>query len=616
MCIEVENSSTIAKIGEDLCIGCGLCVKRCPFHAIKIINIPKSLSKHITYRYGPNAFKLHRLPIPRAGKILGLVGTNGIGKSTALKILAGKLQPNFGEFEKPPVWKEILKKFRGSELQNYFVKLLEEKLISVIKPQYVDNIPNLVKGKVMDILKKYNEKNILDSVISELQIADILEKDISVLSGGELQRFIIATVCLRKADIYMFDEPTSYLDIKQRLKAARLITSLPSVTNYVILVEHDLSILDHMSDHVCVLFGEPSGYGVVTAPYSVREGINVFLAGFIPTENMRFREWEITFNINYSAGMDDEISKPSSDSKEEKASEEKKEPNDKEEKIKKAEEETKQISKKEVKKGEKKEEKEEEKKSFHTYPSMTKTLGDFNLTVTEGKFCNSEIVVLLGENGTGKTTLITMLAGKLKPDGDCIVPELFVSYKPQKISPKFEGTVGELLNKRISGVWQTPHFNSEVFKPMQIEHLLEHKVKTLSGGELQRLALILALGTPADIYLIDEPSAYLDSEQRLVTAKIIKRFIMNSKKSGFIVEHDFIMATYMADRVIVFEGTPGKACKASTTEPLVSGMNKFLKILDITFRRDPSNFRPRINKHNSVLDREQKESGNFFVQTE
>jgi len=134
----------------------------------------------------------------------------------------------------------------------------------------------------------------------------------------------------------------------------------------------------------------------------------------------------------------------------------------------------------------------------------------------------------------------------------------------------------------------------------------------LSGGELQRVALTLCLGKPADVYLIDEPSAYLDSEQRLHAAKVIKRFILHAKKTAFIVEHDFIMATYLADRVIVFEGTPSIEAVANSPQSLLSGMNKFLESLQVTFRRDPNNFRPRINKLNSQKDSDQKRSGNFF----
>jgi ATP-binding cassette subfamily E protein 1 len=154
LCIEVTPQSKLAYISEELCIGCGICVKKCPFEAIQIINLPKDLDKDTTHRYGPNTFKLHRcsyaaqwfrftfffieslqlqfqnyrLPVPRPGQVLGLVGTNGIGKSTALKVLAGKLKPNLGRFKNPPDWQEILTYFRGSELQNYFTRILEDNL--------------------------------------------------------------------------------------------------------------------------------------------------------------------------------------------------------------------------------------------------------------------------------------------------------------------------------------------------------------------------------------------------------------------------------------------------------------------------------------------------------
>jgi len=187
-----------------------------------------------------------------------------------------------------------------------------------------------------------------------------------------------------------------------------------------------------------------------------------------------------------------------------------------------------------------------------------------------------------------------------------------ISYKPQKISPKSDASVRSLLFSKLGTAWQHPQFQTDVMKPMQLEGLMDQDVKHLSGGELQRLALVLALGKPADIYLIDEPSAYLDSEQRIIAAKVIKRFILHAKKTAFIVEHDFIMATYLADRVVVYTGEPSINCTATAPQPLLEGMNQFLQQLEITFRRDPANFRPRINKHNSVMDREQKEAGTYF----
>ncbi|KAL3899045.1 MAG: hypothetical protein SGCHY_002320 [Lobulomycetales sp.] len=550
LCIEVDGSSKIAFISEELCIGCGICVKKCPFVAINIINLPTNLESQLTHRYSANSFKLHRLPVPRPGQV----------------------KPNLGRYgQDAPDWEEILRHFRGSELQNYFTKLLEDSLTAVIKPQYVDIIPKAVKGTVSAILDGKEELDNKQFLIQELQLSDVLDRDIALLSGGELQRFAIAVASVRQADIYMFDEPSSYLDVKQRLNAARVIRSLLHSNVYVIAVEHDLSVLDYLSDFICVLYGMPSVYGVVTLPFSVREGINIFLDGMVPTENLRFRDESLTFRLAETAEDMLEGTKI---------------------------------------------------KRFY-YPAMKKKLGGFTLEIQEGGFTDSEILVMLGQNGTGKTTFIRMLAGLLKADGNEQIPELNVSYKPQKIAPKFDGTVRMLFIKKIKGMFLHPQFITDVIKPLNIEDIIDNQVTQLSGGELQRVAIVLCLGQPADIYLIDEPSAYLDSEQRIIAAKVIKkydrllitvlaRFIFHSKKTAFIVEHDFIMATYMADRVIVYDGTPSVSARANTPESLLTGMNKFLEDLCITFRRDPTNFRPRINKFDSVKDKEQKLSGNYF----
>ena len=494
-CIEVAPNSKLAFISEELCIGCGICVKKCPFEAINIINLPKSLESCQSHRYGPNSFKLHRLPLPRPGQVLGLVGTNGIGKSTALKILAGKQKPNLGRFEGAPDWAEILVYFRGSELQNYFTKILEDNLKAIIKPQYVDHIPKAVKGKVGEILASKNQRDNVQWVLTELDLLHIVDRDVEVLSGGELQRFAIGVVVVQKADVYMFDEPSSYLDVKQRLAAALVIRSLvegsEGLTKYCLVVEHDLAVLDYLSDYICVLYGTPSAYGVVTMPFSVREGINIFLAGFVPTENLRFRDEELNFKMANNSDLVEAAGR----------------------------------------------------NAQYKYPNMTKTMrggGEsttshvFTLHVEEGAFTDSEIVVMLGENGTGKTTFIRMMAGLLKSDeaaaaeeaGDMDlaaslgVPQLNVSYKPQKISPKFQGTVRQLLHKKVRDAYIHPQFVSDVMRPMSMEPIMDNGVQNLSGGELQRVAIVLCLGTPADIYLVDEPSAYLDSEQRIAASKV------------------------------------------------------------------------------------------------
>lgn len=509
--------------------------------------------------------------MPRPGQVLGLVGSNGMGKSTALKILAGKQKPNLGKFEAPPDWEDILEHFRGSELQNYFTRILEDDLKAMIKPQYVDNIPRAIKGTVKGILdrKADAERGNRDAIMEALDLTNLLDRSIADLSGGELQRFACSIVAVQQADVYMFDEPSSYLDVKQRLKAGRMIRELLTQTNYVIVVEHDLSLLDYLSDFICCLYGVAGAYGVCTMPFGCREGINIFLDGFVPTENLRFRTTSLTFKVAEQAG--DEIVHMAQ----------------------------------------------------YEYPAMTKTLGGFKLNIEAGSFADSEIIVMLGENGTGKTTFVRMLAGVMKPDGEAaaegedptaidLMPQFNVSMKPQKIAPKFPGTVRNLLHAKIRDAYIHPQFIADVMKPMLMDAIMDELVQTLSGGELQRCAITLALGKPADIYLIDEPSAYLDSEQRLITARVIKRFILHAKKTAFIVEHDFIMATYLADRVVVYDGTPSVNTTAHSPEDLLTGMNRFLKQLDITFRRDPTNYRPRINKLASVKDAEQKRAGNYF----
>ncbi|PWA93009.1 ATP-binding cassette sub-family E member 1 [Artemisia annua] len=553
----------MATISEELCIGCGICVKKCPFNAIEIINLPKALDKETTHRYGVNTFKLHRLPIPKLGSVVGLVGKNGTGKSTALKILSGDLKPNLGRFDNPPTWQEILKNLEH-ELRNYLNQIHENKLKAIIKPQYVDDI---AKGKAKDmivgrVLERKDERNVKEEVCVDLELNQLLDRKVGELSGGELQRFAIAVTVMQDAQMYMFDEPSSYLDIKQRLKAAQVIRSLLTPKRYVIVVEHDLSVLDYSSDYVCCLYGNPGAYGVVTVPYTVKQGINVYLDGYAPTENLRFRQESLTFK-------------------------------------------TPQESVEEI-----------QTYARYRYPSMSKTQGDFKLRVVEGEFTDSQIIVMLGENGTGKTTFIRMLArgfmgeDPFQPEAE-MMETFVVSYKPQRILVNSNGSVSSLLKKRMVNIHDS-QFVSDVIKPLEIEDLMDRNVQDLSGGELQRVALCICLGKTADIYLIDEPSAYLDSEQRINASKVIRRFILHNKKTAFVVEHDFIMATYLADRVIVYEGTPSIDCVANAPQSLLTGMNLFLSHLAITFRRDSTNHRPRINRLNSTLDTEQKRAGTYY----
>ena len=566
LCIEVEDKAIIS---EDLCIGCNACVgstkisngnsggivntRGCPFNAIKIIQLPAINPKEIVNRYGQNGFILHRLPQIRQGEVFGLIGFNGGGKSTILKILTNQLKCNLGSSEAVED-KELVRYFRGSDLQNYFTKLFAGKLKCVVKPQNVKVIPKQIKGPVKNFLKQ-------DEISEQLQLNHLMERDVDKLSGGELQRFAITFICQKEGvNVYAFDEPSNFLDIQQRIAAAKAIRSLSKHDNYVLIVEHDLAMADYLADSICMLYGVASAYGIVSLPYSVKEGINIYLDGYIPSENMRFRPDPLTFKIV------EEV------------------------------------------------EEEEKKRNYYIdYPEMKITRGDFELTISAGKFTQSQIIVLLASNGCGKSSYLETFLGRLKPDDpEVIVPELNISYKPQMIETKFNGNVRELLYSRAQKAMCDPVFMSEVVKPMKVDTIFNLQVKELSGGEVQKVALTLCLGKPADVYLIDEPSADLDVENRIIAAKVIKRFMLHYNKTAFLVEHDILMSSYLADMIITFDGQPGIKTRASAPQPMLTGMNKFLASLEVTFRRDPTNFRPRINKLNSVLDREQKASGNYF----
>lgn len=581
-CIRIENKSIIS---EMLCIGCCACQKKCPFKAISIVNLPTSLNKDITHRYGTNGFKLHRLPVPKPGKVVGLVGTNGIGKSTALKILSGEMKPNLGRYENPPDWEAVLSYFRGSELHGYFTKILEGQLRIASKMQYIDRLPKMLKKRfccgasrgleglslsgaagsvedrltVREVVERMDQRGRRRHYIEKMCLQNILDRDVEELSGGELQRVSLALTCMQEGNVYIFDEPSSYLDVRQRLSAAREIRELCGENNYAIVVEHDLAILDLMSDFGCVLYGQPGAYGVITTPYSIKSAINIFLDGHIPTENMRFRTSELKFGIS-------ERPHGAADGK----------------------------------------------RTQYSYGPVTKTYEGFKLSVEGGCYNDSEIIVFLGENGMGKSTLVGLIAGLIESDSGTRLSELSCSVKPQKILPKYKGTVRELFMSKIRSSFMDQPFVNDVLRPLNIGYTYDQPVQNLSGGELQRIAVAMCLGKSANIYLLDEPSAFLDSDQRIAISKVIKRFVHSNNKVAFVVEHDLIVGTYLADKVIVFQGEPGVSSTATPPMDLLSGMNVFLKNLDVTFRRDSNNLRPRVNKPGSAKDRAQKEASQYF----
>jgi len=552
------------RVIEALCSGCGICIKKCPFDALTIVNLPDELEAECSHRFGPNTFKLFRLPVPTQGVVLGLLGQNGIGKSTAIKVLSGETRPNLGNYENPPDWLDIVKNYRGSTLQDYFLKLSKDSLRVAHKPQYVDKIPRVVAGKVSELLEKVNERDRLTEVATQLQLEPIWNRALDVLSGGELQRVAVAAAVCREADVYLFDEPSSYLDVKQRLEVARVIRSLRKENKTVVVAEHDLAIIDYLSDQICVLYGEPGVYGIISNVHGVRTGINIYLEGFIQDENIRFRKEPIIFHVKPPTVSWDV--------------------------------------------GE----------ALLKWGKMKKSYKGFTLMVEPGEVKRGEVVGILGPNGIGKTTFVKLLAGVDEPnEGTASAPyELAVSYKPQYISAEYEGTVKELLKSIVKEGLKASWYHSEVLDPLNVRTLLDRNLGQLSGGELQRVAIATCLSREADLFLLDEPSAYLDVEERLSMASTIRRITENKKATAFVVEHDVVAQDFIADRLMVFSGDPGRAGVAKPPTNLRKGMNAFLREMEVTFRRDPTTKRPRVNKEGSRMDRYQRKTGEYYYVAE
>ncbi len=554
--IRFEDNKII--ISEKLCSGCGICVKKCPFKSISIVNLPDELEKDCSHRFGENAFKLFRLPMPSPGTVLGLLGQNGIGKSTTLKVLSGEIKPNLGNFQNPPDWTTIIQFYRGSSLQEYFQKMSEGNLKISHKPQYVDRIPKAISGKVSEILEKVDQRKVLDKLAEQLELQKIWDRELDVLSGGELQRVAVTAALCREADVYLFDEPSSYLDVKQRLEVAKAIRSLKELQKTVVVAEHDLAIIDYLSDQICVFYGEPSVYGVVSHVHGVRTGINIYLQGYIPDENIMFRKEAIIFHEKPPA-----VTTIGSD-------------------------------------------------VLLKWGTVEKTFKGFKLTAQPGEIRRGEIIGILGPNGIGKTTFVKILAGLEEADDKQKLGELTVSYKPQYIAADYTGTVLELLMNVAKENYTSSWYKTEILQPLHVEPLLDHNVMELSGGELQKVAIAASLSRKADLFLLDEPSAYLDVEERLNMAKALRRVVEAHGIPAFVVEHDVVTQDFIADRLMVFTGEPGVEGKAHPPTTLRRGMNQFLKAMDVTFRRDSATRRPRVNKEGSRIDLMQKGIGEYY----
>ncbi|MFZ8854740.1 MAG: ribosome biogenesis/translation initiation ATPase RLI, partial [Thermofilaceae archaeon] len=293
-CVWIDEVERVARISEELCVGCGICVKKCPYSAITIVNLLEKLAKYLVHRYGPNGFELFKLPVPKEGRCLGILGSNGVGKSTALRILSGQLKPNLGRVEGEVGWDDIIDFFKGSELQTYFQKLADGNLRAILKPQAVDPLARL-KLTVREALLKVDERGRADEVKELLGLGGVWDRPLANLSGGELQKAAIAAAMLRDAQVYLFDEPSSYLDIRERLRVAGAIRGLVKPGVYVVVVEHDLAVLDYLSDVVSIIYGEPGVYGVVGLVKGSRAAINAYIEGYVREENMRFRDYRIEF---------------------------------------------------------------------------------------------------------------------------------------------------------------------------------------------------------------------------------------------------------------------------------------------------------------------------------
>jgi len=536
-------------ISEILCTGCGICPKKCPTNAISIINLAQEIGQPI-YQYGINMFRLYGLALPAEG-VVGFIGKNGIGKTTALHILSGIIKPNFGDYTKEYDYEQISQKL--SIVENQYFKKIQQKSIKIsLKPQNIQKISEVFQGKVKDLLQKTLEKENINKITELFELEKILDRDIKQLSGGELQRLAIAIATGKEADIYYFDEPASYLDIEQRLKIAQIIKDLAQ-RKQLILIEHDLTIFDYLVDFVYIFYGQENAYGIISKIKNARAGINQYLEGYLKEENVRFRNYELKFEKVASEQPRNEI--------------------------------------------------------MLTYPNLKKTYPNFEFNAEAGQIYKGEVIGIIGKNSLGKTIFANIISGNLESDMSLDIKNRYkISYKPQYIKPKKDISVLDYIKEnKIDG-----GFFEELAVKLNINSIADKYLDQLSGGELQRVEITKTLSAQADIYILDEPSAFLDIEQRLNLATLIQRLISNYNKCCFVIDHDLLLIDAIANRIIVFEGKSSEYGRANKPENKKDGFNRFLAGLNITLRKDKETYRPRINKPDSRLDREQKEKGQYY----
>ncbi|HLD02573.1 MAG TPA: ribosome biogenesis/translation initiation ATPase RLI [Candidatus Nanoarchaeia archaeon] len=531
---------------------CRICAHACPFGAIHIINLPEKLNEDPIFRYGENAFELFRLPKMKENEIVGILGRNGIGKSTALNILTGNITPNFGDYKYIPGPDQIIEKYAKTYLGDYFKKLYNGRIKLAYKPQKISDIPKVFSGTVKDVIDKFDEKNTGNDLLKDLDISHLKSREVSKLSGGELQRLAVAATLMKKADVYYFDEPASFLDVTSRIKVAKLIRGIKNAS--VMVVEHDLATLDYVSDEIQIIYGEQACYGIISQSKGVSRGINEYLDGFLPDENIRFRNYKIAFR------------KPIIEN-----------------------------YKKEV---------------LSSLPSLTKSFDSFKLNINPAVINRSEVMAVMGPNGLGKSTFLKLLAGEIHPDSGQI-ERLKIAYKPQYLEAHDE-LVDDFLKRSAGDEYETGWYKTNILEKLNIKALLQSNLLHLSGGELQKVFIGACLSSDAEVLALDEPSAFIDVEDRLKVAEVIKEFTHKKKVAAIVVDHDVQFIDYLADTMLVFEGIPGKEGHVFGPVKKEEGMNRVLKFLSITYRKDKETNRPRINKPDSQLDKEQRSSGKFY----
>ena len=556
--IEFTDPEGYPVIDEILCIGCGICTRKCPFDAIDIVNIATEIGDDKVHQYGPNTFRLYRLPIPKPGSVTGLVGKNGVGKTTSINILSGSLMPNLGRLDAPPTWDEILGVYQGTELRPHFERISRGEIKASVKPQAIYLIPKAWRESVGKLVDQYDETGRGKELLRQLSLADDTDKLPEELSGGELQRLAVIVAAERDADIYFFDEPSSFNDVYQRLQVSKVVRSLASLGKSVVLVEHDLTFLDYACDFVHIIYGDPGVYGIVSGPMTTSEGINSLLDGMITGENMRFRDTPVTFDV-FSPPSQEVTMSP-----------------------------------------------------LLEYTSLKKSYPPYTLEADAGVIRQGEVIGVLGANALGKTTFLKILASQLDPDEGRALSKAKIAYKPQYLTSDFEGSVQELLTASSGDRWSSGQNLAQLLKPLRVDKLLDKQVSSLSGGELQKTAVAVSLLKEADIYALDEPSAFTDIEDRIAMAKAIQRYVKSMDKSAVIIDHDIMLVDIVSDSLIIFTGKPGISGHATPPMAKEKGMNMFLEDIAITYRRDANTGRPRVNKPDSRLDREQKEKGQYY----